>query len=274
MNKQIFSLLTACCIAAFALTAQADEVAVCPRIVSQSPYLTQALKWLGRGECLVGVSRYEREYPDLPRTGGVLDPDKETIAALKPDILIASNWADAKTMADVTPEGARLVVVDGFAGMRDAENMLATLAKETNAHDSAQAALAAFSQQWHEAAERLAKIARHRRVLVLSTCMGSPFSFGREHVIGDIFTQSGFELVETAPKVRHLVAGAEIPDIERMLDKTRPEIVVALTSESAEYCRMIAPQASAEIVTLDGAPFIHPGAGLLQAYEEIRKAFE
>ncbi|GHT91941.1 hypothetical protein AGMMS49545_08710 [Betaproteobacteria bacterium] len=273
MNNRIFSLLAACCIAAFTLPALADEAA-CPRIVSQSPYLTQALKWLGRGECLVGVSRYEREYPDLPRTGGVLDPDKDAIAALKPDILIASNWADAKTMADVTPTGTRLVVVDGFAGMRDAENMLATLAKETDAPADAKAALAAFSQHWHNAAQSLAKTSRHRRVLVLSTCMGSPFSFGREHVIGDIFVQSGFELVETAPKVRHLVAGAEIPDIESMLTQTRPEIVVALTSESAEHCRMIAPQANAKIMTLDGAPFIHPGVGLLQAYEEIRKAFE
>lgn len=273
MNNRIFSLLAAYCIAAFTFPALAEDTA-CPRIVSQSPYLTQALKWLGRGECIVGVSRYEREYPDLPRTGGVLDPDKDAIAALRPDILIASNWADAATMAEVTPEGTRLVVVDGFAGMQDAENMLSTLAQETGATADAHAALAAFSQHWHEAAQSLAERTRHRRVLVLSTCMGSPFSFGREHVIGDIFAQSGFELVETAPKVRHLVAGAEIPDIESMLDKTRPEIVVALTSESAEYCRMIAPQTNTEIVTLDGAPFIHPGAGLLQAYEEIRKAFE
>ncbi|MCL2162776.1 MAG: hypothetical protein FWH56_13115, partial [Betaproteobacteria bacterium] len=60
----------------------------CPRIVSQSPYLTLALKWLERGDCIVGVSRYDREYPALPRTGGVLDPDQAAIAAVRPDLIV------------------------------------------------------------------------------------------------------------------------------------------------------------------------------------------
>ena len=45
----------------------------CPRIISQSPYISEMLDYLGMGHCIVGVSRYSKR--DLPRTGGILDPD-------------------------------------------------------------------------------------------------------------------------------------------------------------------------------------------------------
>lgn len=264
----LFCSLVAC---SFVRAENAENVA-CPRIVSQSPYLTQALEWLGRGDCLVGVSRYDQLRPALPRTGGVLDPDAEAIAALQPELIVTSNWADEALLNRITPASAKRLTVDGFRSMQDAEAMLAALAEASGASD-AQTKIDAFSRDWRQVAERIAPIARKRRLLVLSTCMGNPLSFGRDHVIGDVFAQSGFSLVETAPKVRHLVEGADIPDVKTLLETTRPEIIVALTNESAEFCRMIAPQIEAEVLTLDGAPFIHPGPGLLKAFEEIEAAF-
>ncbi|MDR0736795.1 MAG: ABC transporter substrate-binding protein [Zoogloeaceae bacterium] len=238
----------------------------CPRIVSQSPYLTRALEWLGRGACIVGVSRYEREDMALPRTGGILDPDAEAIHALAPDLIVTSNWADAERMAKVTPPGARLLRLDGFSSLADVENMLETLAKASRAKDGA-AKIAAFGKTWREAASRLAAQNRGRRVLVLSSCMGSPYSFGREHLIGDIFAQAGFDIAESAPKIHHA-------DIKTLIAKANPEIVVALGSQSAESCRMIAPSLKVKVVGLDAAHFIHPGPGLLEAYAEMLEAFQ
>lgn len=54
----------------------------CPRIVSQSPYITRVLIWLGLERCIVGVSRYDAL--DRPKTGGVIDPDADAIALLEP----------------------------------------------------------------------------------------------------------------------------------------------------------------------------------------------
>ncbi|MDR2924757.1 MAG: ABC transporter substrate-binding protein [Azoarcus sp.] len=252
-----------------------DRVASCPRIVSQSPYLTFALKWLERGDCIVGVSRYDREYPALPRTGGVLDPDQAAIAAVRPDLVVSSNWADKATMDTVTPKGARLLRVDGFGSMRDVEEMLRALATESGAPAGAYGKIADFSRQWRGIARDLASQPAKggRRVLLISSCMGSPFSFGRQHLIGDIFAQSGFEIAETAPKIRHLVHGQDIPSIEALIDSAHPDIVVSFNNESAEYCRMIAPQAGANVIVLDGEPFVHPGPGLLRAWESMRKAF-
>ncbi|MDR3159055.1 MAG: helical backbone metal receptor [Zoogloeaceae bacterium] len=237
----------------------------CPRIVSQSPYLTRALEWLGRGECIVGVSRYEREDMALPRTGGILDPDAEAIRALAPDLIVASNWADAKRMASATPPGARLLRLDGFTSLADVESMLRTLAKASRAKNGA-ARIAAFGKAWRQAAKKLAAQNCGKRVLVLSSCMEEPYAFGRKHLIGDIFTQAGFEVAESAEKVRHA-------DIETLIMEAKPEIVVALGSQSAESCRMLAPSLDVRVVGFDADHFIHPGPGLLQAYAEMLKAF-
>ncbi|MDR2626060.1 MAG: ABC transporter substrate-binding protein [Zoogloeaceae bacterium] len=262
--RESFSLLSlALCL--LLLTPAAARASDCPRIISQSPYLTRALKWLGRGECIVGVSRYEREDMALPRTGGILDPDAEAIRALAPDLIVTSNWADAERMARVTPPGARLLRLDGFGSLADVENMLRTLAKASRAKDGA-AKIAAFGRAWRQAAQKLAAQNRGKRVLVLSSCGGEPYAFGRKHLVGDIFAQAGFEVVESAEKVRHA-------DVKTLMTETKPEIVVALGSASAESCRMLAPSLDIRVVGLDADHFIHPGPDLLQAYAEMLEAF-
>lgn len=61
------------------------------RIVSLLPALTETVCALGQCQRLVGVDRYSN-WPDslkaLPRMGGGLDPNIESIVALKPDLVL------------------------------------------------------------------------------------------------------------------------------------------------------------------------------------------
>lgn len=66
-------------------------LADCPRIISQSPYITHQLDYLGLKNCIVGTSRYDN-LKDIPNTGGIIDPDAQAIAQLKPDLWITSVW--------------------------------------------------------------------------------------------------------------------------------------------------------------------------------------
>ncbi len=63
------------------------------RIVSLAPNVTDALLALGMRDRLAGVSDFCR-LPDgggpVPRIGGMLDPDLETIRSLRPDLLVGS----------------------------------------------------------------------------------------------------------------------------------------------------------------------------------------
>jgi ABC-type Fe3+-hydroxamate transport system substrate-binding protein len=64
------------------------------RIVSLVPSLTESIFDLGAGDRLVGVTDYcrppETEQPPLQRVGGTKSPDVETIALLKPDLILAN----------------------------------------------------------------------------------------------------------------------------------------------------------------------------------------
>jgi iron complex transport system substrate-binding protein len=55
-----------------------------------APNITDMVVELGAGDQLVGVSTYCRApRPDLPRVGGYLDPDIESVLALKPDLVLS-----------------------------------------------------------------------------------------------------------------------------------------------------------------------------------------
>jgi len=84
----------------------------CPRIISQSPYISEMLDYIGMGKCIVGVSRYSKR--DLPRTGGILDPDAEAIDALMPDLIITSDWSKEETLKSATPTGAKSIRFKSF----------------------------------------------------------------------------------------------------------------------------------------------------------------
>lgn len=73
---------------------QAIHLAKAPqRIVSLLPSLTETVCTLGACQRLVGVDRYSNwpaSVQSVPRVGGGLDPNIESIVALKPDLVLAA----------------------------------------------------------------------------------------------------------------------------------------------------------------------------------------
>lgn len=72
------------------------------RIVSMAPNLTEILFAIGLGGSVVGVTDFCDHPPEaraLPRIGGFVNPSLETIAALAPDLVLAT--ADGNRRADV-----------------------------------------------------------------------------------------------------------------------------------------------------------------------------
>src|SRR5690606_22554892 len=61
------------------------------RLVSLAPNLTELVFALGLGERLVGVGDYDvlpPGAPELPRLGGLLDPNLEALIGLRPDLVL------------------------------------------------------------------------------------------------------------------------------------------------------------------------------------------
>jgi len=73
--------------------AGADPAPGARRIVTLAPSLAEIVAGLGRGDWIVGVESFTNWPPELqslPRVGSYVDPNLESILALKPDLVLGS----------------------------------------------------------------------------------------------------------------------------------------------------------------------------------------
>jgi iron complex transport system substrate-binding protein len=248
----------------FAATTIAAENSGCPRIVSQSPYITKSLQWLGLEECIVGVSRYDTL--ERPQTGGVLDPDAGVIATLEPQLLFTSDWTAEEKLAEVTPVGARSYRLAGLESMAQIEDNLQTIGIAAHLADI-ETRVAGFHRQWQTAAHAIQ--GNGQRVLLISSCSGTPYSFGRERWLTDLFSEAGFVVVETAPKIRHIHPGEEVATLNALINQLQPQLIFIFEHSLHPQCALIKPKTPIRIITLDGEKFLHPAPVLLEGLAEL-----
>ncbi len=246
-------------------TAQAAEPD-CPRIVSQSPYITKSLQWLGLETCIVGVSRYDTL--DLPRTGGVFDPDAEMIATLEPELLFTSTWTSEEKLTAVTPEGARSFRLDGFESMQQIEDNLRLMGREAGLADIDQR-VDEFHNNWMSLAATVH--GNGRRVLLLSACSGMPYSFGQKRWLSNLFSRAGFVNVETVEKIRHIKPGEELTTINALINELEPELLFVFERRQNKQCAFIKPKTPLKIINLGGEKFLHPAPVLLQGLVDLQQ---
>ncbi len=238
-----------------------------PSIVSQSPYITYTLCYLGLDDRIVGVSRYDNL--DLPKTGGIIDPDGKAIADLSPDFLFTSDWTSPEALKKVTPEGCRSVVLHGFHSMSEIERNISDISRELGLADGDAGAIA-FSAEWRAAAESVH--GRGKRVLILSSCEGEPFSFGVNTYLYDLFTVAGFHVVETHPSVRHVNMAGDIRTLDELLRRTRPEIIFVV-EDGAHGCAVNLDAQECRIIELNGEHFVYPAPVLLEGINDLKTLF-
>lgn len=261
---KIFLLITSLLLATSQLT-QAAELA-CPRIISQSPYITKTLQWLDLESCIVGVSRYDQL--DRPHTGGVLDPDGAIINTLEPDLLFTSDWTSEEKLAAVTPEGTRSIRLHGFASMAEIEDNLRIIGRESGI-TYIDTHVADFHRQWQDYAKRLK--GNGNKVLLLSACSGMPYSFGQKRWLSDLFTYAGFVNVETAEKIRHIKPGEEVTTLNSLINQLEPELLFIFERKQNKQCTFIKPKTPLQIINLDGEKFLHPAPVLLEGLTELQQ---
>lgn len=244
----------------------------CPRIVSQSPYITHTLEWLGLQSCIVGVSRYDT-LP-LPHTGGVMDPDPAAIAALKPELLLTSDWTPEDVLRQATPPGAKALRLHGFQTMAQVEENLRLIGAAAGLPDAAQRA-EVFAHDWRE---RAAAVGGHGiRALLLSACGGSPYSFGRGSWLGDLFSAAGFEVVGGDKQIIHFSADGDLGELRAAVKQYRPGVIFVFEHKARPACNAALGRMGVKLALLDGDLFLHPAPVLLQGLDALaarRKEWE
>ncbi len=238
----------------------------CPRIISQSPYITEMLDYLDLGHCIVGVSRYSKR--DLPHTGGILDPDDVAIDALMADILITSDWATQATLNKAVPKETRVLRLASFNKMNQLEQNMREVIQATGM-SQALPKVEAFAKAWRKKINRVK--GNNKRVLLLSACNGSPYSFGPDTRLFDLFTQAGFRVVETREKIRHIRPGLEIETLTALVNQYQPDILFVFERHISKQCQLIASEIPVQILTLDGKNFLNPSVLILEGLDSLLK---
>ena len=238
----------------------------CPRIISQSPYISEMLDYLGMGHCIVGVSRYSKR--NLPHTGGILDPDAEAIDTLMPDIIITSNWTREDTLKGVTPRGVKAIRLSSFNKMAQLEENMTSIIKATN-WKGASDKVSNFKKSWRNRVKQVN--GNNKKVLLLSSCSGSPYSFGPNSRLHDLFTLAGFNVVESKEKIRHIRPGNEVENLNSLANKYQPDLLIIFEQRLKKQCQMITPKVPVKIITFDGNNFLHPNTAILDGLDALIK---
>ena len=244
--------------------AEPTEIALknCPRIISQSPYISEMLDYLGMGHCIVGVSRYSKR--ELPRTGGILDPDADAIDSLMPDLIITSDWSKVEALRSATPKGAKAIRLKSFNKMNQLEENMNTIIEATN-WKGASKKVNAFAKTWRNKVKQVQ--GNNKKVLLLSSCSGNAYSFGPNSRLYDLFTQAGFNVVETKEKIRHVRPGEEIKHITALLDRYQPELLFIFERKLKKQCQLMMPKVPVRILSFDGEKFLHPTTEILEGLD-------
>ncbi|MDO9095453.1 MAG: helical backbone metal receptor [Rubrivivax sp.] len=166
------------------------------RIVTLLPSLTESVWALGGGPRLVGVDRFSNWPADLaalPRLGGLDDAQIETIAALKPDVVLASTSARSIDRLEALGFKVLRLKSETHADVRRTLVLLATLlgtpAEGERVWQRIQRDIAA-------AAERVPPSRRGQRVYF--EIGGGPYAAGRNSFIGETLTLLGMDNIVPA----------------------------------------------------------------------------
>lgn len=161
------------------------------RIVTLSPSLSEIVFALGKGEALVGVSRYS-DYPEAARNitvvGGYGQFDLEQIIALRPTLVIGQHY-NQKLFAQLQHFGIETLSVR-LERLREIKKAIATLSKRLHSERS-EALLETIAQ-----AEKSIKPAtKQRRVLIVyglsEELRRNTYVAGKETFFDDIITLCG-----------------------------------------------------------------------------------
>jgi iron complex transport system substrate-binding protein len=168
------------------------------RIISLAPSNTQILYAIGVGDRVVGVTDYD-QYPynftawfeagNMTSIGGFSTPNKETIASLNPDLLLATTIHDAD-LPTFRNLGYKVLVLNP-TDVNSVLNDILMVGKATNSEQSAQNLVDSINSEIDSISQKIA--AAHMEKPKVYYEVWLDMSAGSTSFINDVITKAGGE---------------------------------------------------------------------------------
>ena len=199
------------------------------RIVTMLPSLTELAWVLGAGDRLVGVDRFSNWPPQiaaLPRLGGLDDARIEAIAALRPDVILASTASRAMERLEALGFTVVRLKSESHADVR---RTLALLAQLLGRPDEGARVWARLQAELDAAAARVPPALRGQRVYF--EVGGGPYAAGTTSFIGETLARLG---------LRNIVP-AELGPFPKLnpefVVRAKPDLIMGVQREQAALQR-------------------------------------
>ena len=199
------------------------------RVVSLAPNLTEIVFALGDGDHLAGDSDYCDYPPEAlrkPHVGGLINPSLEAVAALMPDLVLATKSINRRETVDVLDRVGLPVFVAGAP--RSVEEMIASVEHIGNALgvEKSAAAVAGDLRARLFNLDRRLNSTKPRRVLFV-VWPDPMISVGRDTFIADALRHAGGRsIVETAAEWPHI----SLEEVVRL----QPEFLVFASAHAGD----------------------------------------
>nr|WP_232540311.1 helical backbone metal receptor [Azohydromonas aeria] len=195
------------------------------RIVTLLPSLTESVWALGGGPKLVGVDRYSNwpaALSALPRLGGLEDARIEAIAALKPDVVLAST--SARSLDRLEALGLRVLRLKSETHA-DVRRTLGLLAQLLGTPDEGERLWSKLEREMDLAARRVPVPLAGQRVYF--EIGGGPYAAGTSSFIGQTLARLGLRNVVPAEL-------GPFPKLNpEFVVRAQPDIVMGVQREQA-----------------------------------------
>jgi len=246
------------------------------RIVSLAPSVTQILFALGAGARVVGVTDQcddPEQARSLPKVGGMVKPDWESVVRLRPDLVVASTSGnDASLVSQSEALGLPLYFMDS-ADLKELMNSLTRLAAVLGTP-------ARGDQLRRSMEERIAALqehgwAGHRPRVLFLVWIDPPVVPGSQTFLNDALRLAGLEsITANAP------AGWPTYDLESIL-KQQPEWIVAASQNASALAalsgkpgwRNLEAVRSGRVITVS-QDIERPSPGVVDAMEELQRKIQ
>lgn len=243
------------------------------RIVALAPSVTETLFDLGAGDRVVGVTDLCDDPPaarQLPKVGGMVNPDWEAIVRLRPDLVVASTSGnDAATVSRAEKLGLALYFTDA----PDLDRLLSSVRRLGSALGAAERAaeLSTSLGSRIRALEAAAAGSSRPRVLFL-VWVNPPVVPGSRTFLDDALRRSGLDSVTSdAP------AGWPTFDLEAILLR-RPDWILAARHNAPALAALAEKPGWKELEAVKRGRILtvsekieRPSPGVVEAMEELNR---
>jgi len=245
------------------------------RVLSYAPNVTEVLFAIGAGERVVGRTRFcdwPAQARKIPSFGGLLDPDFEKIAALRPDLVVATTVGDPRDKVEAIERLGYPVFVTSPNSVEDVIGSVEKIGRVVGAEAGARAVAVRMRAQLEEVHDRLTG---RRRLRTLVVIWQDPLrTVGRRSFVADVVRRAGGEVVLARGEAKYPQMS-----MEALLEAAPEVIVLGLPGEPGrgderfwKKFPSIPAVHDGRIVSVDLQVLTRPGPRITQAIADLARA--